>query len=73
MDGKIADIENARATAYGALAEQLKKPRAAQLQLQAEAGKLSTALRSTLVRWQLGRTAGRAGRGNGRHASLLRF
>ncbi len=47
VDGKIADIEKARATAYGALGEQLKHLGAAQLQLQAEAGKLSTALRST--------------------------
>ncbi len=47
VDGKIADIEKARATAYGALAEQLKNLGTAQLQLQAEAGKLSTALRST--------------------------
>jgi DNA recombination protein RmuC len=47
VDGKIADIEKARATAYGALSEQLKTLGVAQLQLQAEAGKLSTALRST--------------------------
>jgi len=47
VDGKIAEIEKARATAYGALGEQLKNLGTAQLQLQAEAGKLSTALRST--------------------------
>lgn len=47
VDGKIADIEKARASAYGALGEQLKHLGTAQLQLQAEAGKLSTALRST--------------------------
>ena len=47
VDGKIAEIEKARATAYGALGEQLKQLGTAQLQLQAEAGKLSTALRST--------------------------
>jgi DNA recombination protein RmuC len=47
VDGKIAEIEKARATAYGALGEQLKTLGTAQLQLQAEASKLSTALRST--------------------------
>ena len=47
VDGKIAEIEKARATAYGALGEQLKTLGTAQLQLQAEANKLSTALRST--------------------------
>jgi len=47
VDGKIAEIEKARATAYGALGEQLKTLGTAQLQLQAEATKLSTALRST--------------------------
>jgi DNA recombination protein RmuC len=47
VDGKIAEIEKARATAYGALGEQLKNLGTAQLQLQTEASKLSTALRST--------------------------
>ncbi len=47
VDGKITEIEKARATAYGALGEQLKTLGTAQLQLQAEANKLSTALRST--------------------------
>ena len=47
VDGKIAEIEKARASAYGALGEQLKTLGTAQLQLQAEANKLSTALRST--------------------------
>ncbi len=47
VDAKIADLEKTRATAYGTLTEQLKTLGAAQLQLQTEASKLSTALRST--------------------------
>lgn len=47
VDHKIADIEKARASAYGALGEQLKALSMAQLQLQNEAARLSTALRST--------------------------
>jgi DNA recombination protein RmuC len=47
VDGKIAEIEKTRASAYGALGEQLKALTTAQLQLQNEASRLSTALRST--------------------------
>jgi DNA recombination protein RmuC len=43
----VAEIDKARADAYGRLSEQLKSLGTAQGLLQAEAGKLSTALRST--------------------------
>ncbi len=47
VDAKIIAIENARKEAYGTLSEQLRSLNTAQLQLQTEASRLSTALRST--------------------------
>lgn len=47
VDAKIGAIENARKEAYGSLTEQLRSLNTAQLQLQSEASRLSTALRST--------------------------
>jgi DNA recombination protein RmuC len=47
VDVKIGEIEQARARAYGQLGQQLESLSSAQLRLQAEASKLSTALRST--------------------------
>jgi DNA recombination protein RmuC len=47
VDAKIGAIENARKEAYGTLSEQLRSLNTAQLILQTEASRLSTALRST--------------------------
>lgn len=47
VDGKINELEQARARAYGQLGQQLETLGAAQLRLQTETGKLSTALRAT--------------------------
>src|SRR5688500_12425977 len=47
VDAKIGAIENARKEAYGTLSEQLRSLNTAQVLLQTEASRLSTALRST--------------------------
>jgi len=47
VDARIAEVESARARAYGQLGQQLEQLSSAQLRLQAEAARLSTALRST--------------------------
>ncbi len=47
VDTRIVEIEAARARAYGQLGQQLEQLSSAQLRLQAEAARLSTALRST--------------------------
>jgi len=47
VDAKIGELEQKRASAYGQLGQQLETLNAAQLRLQGEAAKLSSAFRST--------------------------
>jgi DNA recombination protein RmuC len=54
MDGGIRQLENARASAYSALHEQVKGLTESQSQLRAETGKLVTALRAPGVRGRWG-------------------
>jgi DNA recombination protein RmuC len=54
MDGRIQELENARAGAYAAMTEQVRGLMETQSQLRSETGKLVTALRSPSVRGRWG-------------------
>ena len=73
VDGKIGEIEKARAAAYGELSSQLKSLGTAPTLLQAEPAKLSTALRSTTTAGTWGRTSAPARRRDVGYERLLRL